>query len=267
MNDEQQLLASAYLDGTLTDEERARADADPEVMAAVQRLGELRRALSAVDPPDPARRDVAINAALDAFDVARRPTAPPPASARSGRRSSTWFLGAAAAALVLVVAGGILATRGDEGGDDTAGGGAATEAGGTTAVADVASGGAEATGSTDAAPQARTDSAAGASPTTAAPGTLAAAASTTPAPQAERVPQLLTSPEELTAFAATARDLSSGDTATTRPPCHQGQWQGSAIYVIDGVDTPVDVYLARRAGEVRAVDPATCAIVVTAPAP
>ena len=72
MNDEQQLLASAYLDGALTDEERARAEADPEVMAAVERLGELRRALAAVEPPDRARRDAAINAALEVFDAERR---------------------------------------------------------------------------------------------------------------------------------------------------------------------------------------------------
>src|SRR5262245_10175958 len=130
MNDEQQLLASAYLDGTSTDEERARAEADPEVLAAAARLGELRRALSAVDPPDPARRDAAINAALDAFTAAR-PAAPPPVSARAGRRSSTWFLGAAAAALVLVVAGGILAMRSDQDSDDNAGGAAVTESAGT----------------------------------------------------------------------------------------------------------------------------------------
>jgi hypothetical protein len=269
MNDEQQLLASAYLDGTATDEEHARAEADPEVMAAVERLGEFRRALSAVDPPDPTRRDVAINAALDAFDVARRPTAPSPASAGAGRRSSTWFLGAAAAAaaLVLVVAGGILAIRGDQDGDDdSAGGAAATEAAGTTAVADLAAGGADTTTGTEAAPQARTDSGAGAAPTTAARGTFAAA-STTPAPQAERIPSVFTSPEELTAFAAQPGDAQVMASEGTRPPCHQGQWRGSAIYVIDGVNTPVDVFLARAAGEVRAVDPTTCAVLVTAPAP
>ena len=38
MNDDQHILASAYLDGALTDEERAQAEADPEVMAAVERL-------------------------------------------------------------------------------------------------------------------------------------------------------------------------------------------------------------------------------------
>jgi hypothetical protein len=267
MNDEQELLASAYLDGALTDEERARAEADPDVMAAVEQLGELRRAVSAVDPPNPARRDAAINAALKAFDADRRPTAPPPVRSLAGSRASTWFFGAAAAALVLVVAGGILATRGDQGGDDSAGGAAATSTTGGHVLADLSSGGAESTGGTDAAPQAREDAGATAGPaTTAAPGTFAAAAPTTPTPQEARIPPVLTSPEELTAFAAQSGDAQVMAADGTRPPCHRGQWLGPAIYVLDGVDTHVDVFLARRAGEVRAVDPATCAILVTAPA-
>jgi hypothetical protein len=78
---------------------------------------------------------------------------------------------------------------------------------------------------------------------------------------------VFTSPEELTAFAAETRDnqLSTADAAG--PSCHQGLWLGPADYVLDGVDTAVEVYLARQAGEVRAVDPSTCAVLVTAPAP
>ena len=87
MNDAQHILASAYLDGALTDEERAQAEADPEVMAAVERLGEVRRALAAVEPPDRARRDAAINAALGVFDSESRVAAPPPVTSIAARRS------------------------------------------------------------------------------------------------------------------------------------------------------------------------------------
>ena len=39
------------------------------------------------------------------------------------------------------------------------------------------------------------------------------------------------------------------------------------MYVEDGVETPVEVFLVAAAGEVRAVDTATCAVIATAPAP
>ena len=262
MNDEQEHLASAYLDGALTDEERARAEADPDVMAAVQQLRELRRALSVVDAPNAARRDAAINAALGVFD-AERAAAPPPARLRARRRTNTWMIGAAAAALVLVIAGGILASRSnDQGGGDDSAGGAALLPETTTQgrlLAGDAGGGAEATAGTGAAPEAR-------APTTSAPGTFAAAA-TVPTPQESRLLPVFTSPGELTALAAQSRDdqLSTADAAA--PPCNEGRWLGPAIYMLDGVNTPVDVYLARRAGQVRAVDPSTCAVLVTAPAP
>ena len=42
MNDDQRLLANAYLDGEVSADERARAEADPEVVAEVARLRAVR---------------------------------------------------------------------------------------------------------------------------------------------------------------------------------------------------------------------------------
>jgi hypothetical protein len=259
MNDEQQLLASAYLDDALTDEERARAEADPDVMAAVEQLRGLRRTLSAVDPPDPARRDAAINAALAAFDAERRPAAPPPVSSLASRRASRWFIGAAAA-LVLVIAGGILATRGDQdGGDDAGGGAAATE--------QVASGGVESAG-TAAAPEADTRSAEDAGgASTGAPGTLAAAAATTnvaPAATTFEAEQLPGAPGALYDVAS---NLSRRAPPASAPRCSGGRFLGRHVLPIGGKDTTVEIFYNRRAKEYIALDAQTCEPLVTAPAP
>ncbi len=267
MNDEQDLLASAYLDGALTSEERARAEADPEVMAAVERLAELRRALAVVEPADPARRDSAIEAALRAFDGEPVARAPPLAS----RRFGGWLVSAAAAALVVAVVGGIIAMSGGGGGDDdSADGGAAA-----TVLSDLE---APAAADTDAAAPRSEDQgedAAGGAATTAAaeaaPGTTAATGGPTLAPDATISATfsalLVTSPEQLTEF---ARDtLRSGQTSAdmARTSCDEGRWLGSVIYDVDGVATPVEVFLADDDSEVRAVDASTCEVVARAPAP
>ena len=274
MNDAQHILASAYLDGALTDEERAQAEADPEVMAAVDRLGEVRRALAAVEPPDRARRDAAINAALGVFDSESRVATPPPVTSIAARRWTRWLMPAAAAALVVIVAGGIVATRNgnDDGGDD-AGGAADTvedgvllEAGEDQPAADTAPAG---TGATRAAE----DEGGAAATTNVAPGAEATTGATTGAPgtTAAAGVVVLTSPEDLTEFASVALFASEYATPADgpRPTCDevQGRWLGPAVYVEDGVETPVEIFLAAAAGEVRAVDTATCAVVTTAPAP
>jgi hypothetical protein len=276
MNEDQQLLASAYLDGALTDDERARAEADPEVMAAVERLREIRQALAVVETPAPARREAAIDAALGTFDAEVRPIAPPPIASLTRRRASSWLIGAAAAALVLIVAGGILAVR-SQGDDDDAGGAAQTQvllseadeqpaAAGTAPDASTATrSAAEDEGGGGATTGAPATTAAG----SAAPGTVATAG-TEGAPEATSVGRvLLTSPDDLTRFAADATALRGNNVfADSSRSCDVGgRWLGPATYVVDGVDTPVEVYLARRAGEVRAVDPATCDVIATAPAP
>jgi hypothetical protein len=278
MNDEQQLLASAYLDGALTDEERARAEADPEVMAAVDRLGQLRRALAALEPPDRARRDAAINAALGLFDSESQVTAPPPVTSLAARRWTRWLMPAAAAAVVVILAGGILATRDDDGdgggGDDAAGSATSDGAGAALDVEEDQSADAapSATGDTRSAPD-EGGAAATTNAVTEAAGTLAAAAATTGAPEATAATSVvvLTSPEELTEFASVA--LFATDYAppadVARPTCDEveGQWLGPATYVDDGVETAVEIFLVAAADEVRAVHTATCTVIAIAPAP
>jgi hypothetical protein len=267
MNDEQDLLASAYLDGVLTDEERARAEADPDVMAAVEQLGELRRAVSAADPPNPARRDAAINAALAAFDAERRPTAPPPVSSLAGRRANTWLIGAAAAAaaLVLVVAGGILATRGSQGDDDSAGGAAAaTSAAGGQVFLDEAGGGAESTAAAEQSPQASSGS--DEQDTGAAPETAAAAATTPAAGSTTRADVQVPAPAaDLRRIASTLSR--SGHPASERAPrCDGGRFLGRYVFTIRGKNTSVEIFYNRRAREYIALDAQTCEPLISTPA-
>jgi hypothetical protein len=272
MNDEQNLLASAYLDGALTSEERARAEADPDVMAAVERLGELRRALAVVEPADPARRDAAIQAALDAFDTEAAP--PAPVTPLASRRFGGWLVSAAAAALVVVVVGGILAVSnsGGDDDDDGAAGGAATAgtmtAGDTPMLGDTgptdqrdadqgaqeAEGGGAATTAAAAVPEA-----------TAAPGTTDVGSDATITATYSAL--LVASPEQLTQFAEDALGAGATSGAAARTSCDEGRSLGAAIYDVDGVATPVEVFLADDDSEVLAVDASTCEIVARAPAP
>ena len=119
-------LASAYLDGELTDEERLVAEADPAVMAEVEQLRALRAGLTDVEPPSDHAREAAIGAAMAAFHEQIVPAATPePVVDRDTettvvpmwrRFANPQWLGTAAAALVLVVGVGVIATR--TGGDD-----------------------------------------------------------------------------------------------------------------------------------------------------
>ncbi len=136
MNDDDDLtlLASAYLDGMTTPDERARVEHDPEVLAEVDRLRSVRALLGDVEPPAISTREEHLAAALGVWERlpeaertgARRDTtptgidaaalagaasvsAPTPLSSRrrNGRATSTRWLTGAAAALVLVLAGGV----------------------------------------------------------------------------------------------------------------------------------------------------------------
>jgi hypothetical protein len=272
MNDDQQFLASAYLDGELTSEERARAEADPEVMAAVERLREVRQALAVVEPPDPARRDEAIDAALRAFDEEREDVAPPPAIPFQRRRASGWLISAAAAALVLVVAGGILAVRGggdDDGGDDTAGGGLAAD----TSVGVLAESGEQdqaqsPAAGTEARRSAAEDEATTETTAVAAAPTVASADTATERTEASQADsRVVRSRNDLTALAAERLELGFDLASEPRADCDEGRFLGEAIYLENGVETSVEVFLVRRAGEVRAVEPTTCDVIARAPAP
>ena len=132
MNDDLTLLASAYLDGDVTADERARVENDTEALAEVDRLRSVRALLGDVEPQAISVREAQLAAALEVWDRlperertgARRDgtpagidaaavagaasvTAPTPLSSRrrSGRGTSTRWLTGAAAALVLVLAG------------------------------------------------------------------------------------------------------------------------------------------------------------------
>jgi hypothetical protein len=131
MNDDLFLLASAYLDGELSADERVRVESDPEVLALVDRLRAVASDIAAVDPPAAARRDATFLAALAAFDEMSAADAP----ARTGapdrsvvpmparRPVAARWLSVAAAVLVVGVLGtvaiGALSgrTSDDTGGD------------------------------------------------------------------------------------------------------------------------------------------------------
>jgi hypothetical protein len=144
MNDDLTLLASAYLDGDVNADERARVESDSELLAEVERLRSVRVLLGDVDAQaisvreahlamalavwerlpaaerTGARRD-ATPAGIDAAAVAGAAsvTAPTPIKGRRRNTSTRWLTGAAAA-LVLVLAGGVALQLGTGSDDDSA---------------------------------------------------------------------------------------------------------------------------------------------------
>ncbi len=129
MNEQQFLLANAYLDGELTDEERRIAEADPVVMAEVDGLVALQSELRAVEPPSGAAREAAIAAAMTEFGRMSTPTAATAATAAGAttpvvpyrpRPAYGRFLAIAAAVVGVGVLGVVIANV--PGGDDDAGG-------------------------------------------------------------------------------------------------------------------------------------------------
>ena len=134
MNDDLTLLASAYLDGDVTEDERARVESDTEALAEVDRHRSVRAMLGDVEPQAISVREAQLATALEVWDRlperertgARRDsspagidaaavagaasvTAPTPLSSRrrSTRGTSTRWLAGAAAALVVVLVGGV----------------------------------------------------------------------------------------------------------------------------------------------------------------
>jgi hypothetical protein len=139
MTDDPTVLASAYLDGEATAAEVARVEADEALMAQVERLRSVRRAIGTVQRAPISTREGHLAAAFDAWDRlpeaerlgSRRDATPPGVDAaavvgatavsaaprRRRQRSNAWIL-AAAAGLVVVLAGG-LAVRSLTGDDDS----------------------------------------------------------------------------------------------------------------------------------------------------
>jgi hypothetical protein len=165
-------LASAVIDGELGGDEARAALRRPDVAARVSRLAAARDAVSSdVPPPDAARRDRAIDAALGAFDTAGtsgaavRPRTPIPgdqlAAARAARtarsagsagqgRAARW-LGAAAAAIVVAVLGVVIARSGGLSDSETASDDAAETSEPLEATEDQADAGADGDGGDEAA--------------------------------------------------------------------------------------------------------------------
>lgn len=130
------LLASLYLDGEATAEERARVESDPTLIARVQTFEAIASDLSNVAPPPDLAR-MQISAALDLFDQQQAPaasTAPLPAASpespsgvtsladRRERKQSkgmpSW-LGIAAAGALVVGGLGFASTLGGSDSDDS----------------------------------------------------------------------------------------------------------------------------------------------------
>lgn len=126
------LLASAYLDGELTADERARVDAD--VVALAERLRAVRTEVAEVPDADAGARERHLAAALGAFDeaIGSRIDAPSVAAVRSRRSTTTTtttarWLSAAAALLAVGVLGVVVATMRAGSSDDTDLAGAGTD--------------------------------------------------------------------------------------------------------------------------------------------
>jgi hypothetical protein len=265
MTDDQLLLANAYVDDDLDAAERARAEADDEVMAEVARLRATVAALRDVEPPDPARRAAALAAAMRA---AERPTpVAPPVPLRPRR---TWAAAGIAAALVAVVIGGAVVLRATPGGDDddstslevrsaaqpesaadrsSAGAAATTVPTATTAASATADQSAnEQAGSA-------TTAAGGLVPTTTVPARNAA-----PEATGDDALTVLSAPDDLIAFAMEA-------TPQTPPPgaCTGGRYVAPASYA--GVTPAVTVEVFVDGADAVARDAASCVEVARVPLP
>jgi len=124
MNDDQYLLASAYLDGELTADQRALAEADPDVMSEVDNLLALRAQLRSIEPPSDSAREAAIGAAMDAFNSIAAARTVPPVDAVTRtvefrrRPSYARYLGVAAALVAVGLLGLVVATGLRTGDDD-----------------------------------------------------------------------------------------------------------------------------------------------------
>lgn len=118
------LRASAYLDDELDADDRARAEADPAVMAEVEALRALQDEIRDVESPTIEARESAIAAALAEFDSLRPASATAAAAAervvpfRPRPSSSRWLTAAAAAVAIGLV--GVVVAQTRSGGDDEA---------------------------------------------------------------------------------------------------------------------------------------------------
>ena len=297
MTDDLILLASAYLDGEATPDERALVEADPSLLEEVERLRTARTALldaARFERPRDDAREAAIAAALTAWGSATfeplgsvagsSPPVPPPAVVPFVRRhsySARWLTAAAAVAAVAALGVIVAQFGGGEGSDDSAAIDAATadtvvraesqtefeqieppagtERALITGVEDAAD---AADAADDAAPDA--DVAGAADAPSAPDATAAAESAAVPEPSLE-------SPEELGMFAADAKTAAENDLGrdTLARPCRDEAFDEIDLYVAMGtyLGRPVVIGIDDERGRAFAVDADTCEIVAEAPLP
>jgi hypothetical protein len=264
MTDDQFLLANAYLDGELTVEERARAEADPVVMGAVGELRTLQDLVRDVEPPSAAAREDAITAAMTAFASAAAVDAPVPSRSRP---SAVRYVAVAAGVLAVGLVGVAIANLG---GDDAAIDESATELSAAASTVERVEGSDGDAAEDLAAAEVATADAAAESADESADESAAVPGTSTSLPD---FGQVLTSPEEVGAFGAVL--LTARDEGTLPPTpnhaCDYPNVLAMATYVDplepDGSeqDLLIDVDEAERL--VLGVDPDTCRTVVEGPLP
>jgi hypothetical protein len=278
MNDEQFLLASAYLDGEITDEERAIAEADREVMSAVVMLRAQQADLRRVDPVASDVREATITAAMAEFRAVTAAAHTEPARAaivpfRPRPRSSRYL--AIAAAVVAVAALGVVVANGIGGGSDD-----------SSADADTAATVASAERTSDSAGAFLDDTAL--APAEAIPSTVPAQAeiaagdasamdgaddgaggsmTAADAPPATLPDEPIGTPAELARVGAALLALEARGELPSTPntACEVTDILGATRYLFDGVPTEVLVAIVRDDSRVLALAPDTCEVLLDVP--
>ena len=100
-------LLSAYIDGEVNDEERARIESDPRLMNELNQILGISKKVGEAIPNDPETRANHIKTALNEMTVASSDSVIPIRSAGKSSvsfRRPAWILGAVAAALLVIVA-------------------------------------------------------------------------------------------------------------------------------------------------------------------
>ena len=100
-------LLSAYIDGEVNDEERARIESDPRLMNELNQILAISKKVGEAIPNDPETRANHIKTALNEMTVASSDSVIPIRSAGKSSfsfRRPAWVLGAVAAALLVIVA-------------------------------------------------------------------------------------------------------------------------------------------------------------------
>ena len=100
-------LLSAYIDGEVNDEERARIESDPRLMNELNQILAISKKVGEVIPNDPETRANHIQTALNEMTVASSDSVIPIRSTGKSSfsfRRPAWILGAVAAALLVIVA-------------------------------------------------------------------------------------------------------------------------------------------------------------------